>query len=326
MLRRLFEPLGYSVEVEGQPLDETFPEWGESRYYTVGLSANVRLRDLLRHLYVLVPVLDDDKHYWVGDDEVEKLLRGGGEWLARHPEKELISRRYLKHQRRLTREALSRLVEEEEVDEETGDREEEAVEEGLRLNEERIGSVVAALKSSGARRVIDLGCGEGKLLATLLEDGGFDEIVGMDVSARSLEIAHGRLRLDRPERRGLAALIQGSLTYRDGRLAGYDAAAVVEVMEHLDPPRLSSFERVLFAHARPKTIVLTTPNAEYNVNFETLPAGKFRHRDHRVEWTRKEFRDWATDAADRFGYTARFLPVGPEDPATGPPTQMAVFE
>lgn len=325
LLRRLFEPLGYEISARRHPLDEEFPEWGESPYYTVELSAEVRLRDLLRHLYVLVPVLDDDKHYWVGDEEVEKLLRTGAEWLARHPERALISERYLKHQRRLTREALLRLMEEDEA-EEAGDREEEAVEETISLGQQRLGSVVAALKSSGARRVLDLGCGEGKLLAALLKDRSFEELVGMDVSARSLEVARDRLRLDRLPAGQRVTLIQGSLTYRDGRLAGYDAAAVVEVIEHLDPWRLSAFERVLFGHARPATVVLTTPNAEYNANFETMPAGRFRHRDHRFEWNRDEFRAWAAGVAERFGYAARFVPVGPDDPVTGPPTQMAVFE
>jgi 3' terminal RNA ribose 2'-O-methyltransferase Hen1 len=327
LLRRLFEPLGYEISAEHHPLDEKFPEWGESPYYTVELVGKVLLRDLLRHLYVLVPVLDDDKHYWVGDEEVAKLLRSGEEWLARHPERTLISERYLKHQRRLTREALSRLMEEDEAEDEA-DRDEEAVEERISLGQQRLGAVVAALKSSGARRVIDLGCGEGKLLAALIGDRSFEELVGMDVSVRTLEIARDRLRLDRlpSNLRGRITLMQGSLTYRDGRLGGYDAAAVVEVVEHLDPPRLSAFERVLFGHARPETVVLTTPNAEYNVNFETMPAGKFRHRDHRFEWTRKEFRAWATDVAGRFGYSVRFVPVGSEDPVTGSPTQMAVFE
>ena len=327
LLRRLFEPLGYSVGVEPHPLDEEFPEWGKSPYYTVELSAEVRLRDLLRHLYVLVPVLDDDKHYWVGDEEVEKLLRSGEEWLASHPERALISKRYLKHQRRLAREALLRLIEEYEA-ENDGASEEEAVEERISLGEQRLGAVVAELRSSGARRVLDLGCGEGKLLEALLTEEGFEELVGVDVSARSLEIARDRLRLDHlpPDQRGRVTLIQGSLTYRDGRLAGYDAAGVVEVIEHLDPLRLPAFERVLFGHARPRTVVLSTPNAEYNVNFESMPAGEFRHRDHRFEWTRKEFQTWAADVSRRFGYEVRFVPVGPEDPATGPPTQMAVFE
>jgi len=324
-LRRLFEPLGYSVLAEQHQLDEEFPEWGESRYFTVGLSGEVRLQDLLSHLYVLVPVLDDDKHYWVGDDEVDKLLERGGEWLAAHPEREVIAKRYLKHQRTLSNEALSRLIEEEDVGLE---REEEALEEIITLGEQRIGAVAAALKNSGARRVLDLGCGEGRLLGALLQERSFEEIVGVDVSVRSLKRARDRLRVDRlpPMQQSRLKLFQGSLLYRDRRLAGYDAAAVVEVIEHLDPPRLAAFERVLFGFARPGTVVLTTPNAEHNANFESLPAGEFRHRDHRFEWNREEFRAWSNGVAENFGYGVRYLPVGSEDEAVGPPTQMAVFE
>ena len=330
-LRRLFEPLGYEVIVNGHELDDKFPEWGASSYYTVELRGNVRLRDLLTHLYVLIPVLDNEKHYWVGDDEVEKLLRHGSGWLSNHPEKEEITKRYLKYRRDLAREALSRLVDEESPDPDVAatvhNNEEEAIERPLNLNQERINAVVAALKSCGAKRVVDLGCGEGKLLGALLEDRGFDEIVGLDVSHRNLEIAHERLKLDRlPTRqRDRLKLIQGSLMYRDARLTGYDAATVVEVIEHLDVPRLNAFERVLFEFAKPTSVVLTTPNVEYNARFETLPAGKLRHKDHRFEWTREQFKDWAERIAGLYGYEVRLLPVGTEDPAIGAPTQMAVF-
>jgi 3' terminal RNA ribose 2'-O-methyltransferase Hen1 len=195
------------------------------------------------------------------------------------------------------------------------------------LNEQRINAVIAALKSCGAKRVVDLGCGEGKLLRALLQDRSIDEIVGLDVSYRALQIAQERLRLDRmPDRqRERLKLMQGSLMYRDKRLEGYDAATSVEVIEHLDPPRLSAFERVLFEFARPAAVVLTTPNVEYNTRFETLPAGKMRHKDHRFEWTREQFRDWSEGIARQYGYDVRFLPVGPEDATVGAPTQMAVF-
>jgi 3' terminal RNA ribose 2'-O-methyltransferase Hen1 len=330
-LRRLFEPLGYTVTAESHVLDERFPDWGESAYLTVGLQAHCRLRDLLTHLYVLIPVLDNDKHYWVGDDEVEKLLRHGAGWLAAHPERDLIADRYLKHRRTLVRETLARLIDEESPDpdaaEESHAREEAEVERRISLNEQRLGAVVAALKNSGAKRVLDLGCGEGRLLKSLLEDRAFAEIVGMDVSHRALEVARERLHLDRllPRQKERIRLIQGSLNYRDARLAGYDAATVVEVIEHLDPPRLAAFERILFEFARPATVVLTTPNAEYNIRFTTLPAGKFRHKDHRFEWSRDEFQVWAKKTAARFGYAVRFLPVGPDDPAVGAPTQMGIF-
>jgi 3' terminal RNA ribose 2'-O-methyltransferase Hen1 len=330
-LRKLFEPLGYEVAARRHVLDEKFPEWGDSSYYAVTLKANVRLSDLLTHLYVLVPVLDDDKHYWVGDEEVEKLLRHGEGWLRTHPERELITNRYLKHQKRLTRELLTRLLADEESSEdevaESHALEEEKIEKPISLAEQRIGAVMAALRSCGATRVLDLGCGEGRLLRELLKDKLFAEIVGVDVSHRTLEIASQKLRLnDLPSmQRERIRLLHGSLTYRDARLSGYDAATVVEVIEHLDPPRLSAFERVLFEFARPKTAVVTTPNIEYNVKFETLPAGKLRHKDHRFEWTRDEFRSWASALADRFGYSIRFLPVAPEDSLVGSPTQMGIF-
>ncbi|HEX8696097.1 MAG TPA: 3' terminal RNA ribose 2'-O-methyltransferase Hen1 [Longimicrobium sp.] len=332
-LRRLFEPLGYTVRAEPHPLDEGQPEWGGSRYSTVTLSGVARLCDLLAHVYVLVPVLDGRKHYFVGDDEVAKLLRHGEGWLAAHPEREAIARRYLKHRHSLVREAIARLVEQaepddgEEAPEAARDAEEAVVERTLSLNEQRLAAVLAALQASGARRVLDLGCGEGRLLRMLLGDPRFAQVVGVDVSHRALEIAADRLRLDRlPERaRERVKLLHGSLMYRDRRLEGFDAAAVVEVVEHLDPPRLAAFERVLWERARPGTIVLTTPNAEYNVRWPSLPAGKFRHRDHRFEWTRSELRAWAEGVAGRFGYAVRFLPVGPDDPEVGPPTQMAVF-
>jgi hypothetical protein len=169
MLRRLFEPLGYSVVATQATLEMSAPDAGASRYFSVTLTATRRVADLLTHLYVLIPVLDDEKHYWVGDDEVDKLLRHGERWLASHP------------------------------------------------------------------------------------------------------------------------------------------------------------ERVAFEFAHPKLIVVTTPNAEYNVRWPSLPAGRFRHRDHRFEWTRAEFESWCSAVCARFGYTVRFSTVGPVDADVGAPTQMAIF-
>lgn len=336
-LRALFEPLGYQVTLQALALDEQFPEWGPSPYYTVRLAGTVRLCDLLTHLYVLIPVLDDEKHYWVDDDEVEKLLRRGAGWLATHPERAAITNRYLKHQGSLTRAVLTRLAEDDQPDPDTvavGHAHEEDVAEArildtdrVPLNQQRLDAVLATLKASGAARVLDLGCGEGHLLQRLLADPGFVAIVGMDVSYHALERAQAKLHLDRlpPRQQARIQLLHGSLTYKDARLVGYDAAAVVEVIEHLDPPRLAAFERVLFAYIQPGTVVLTTPNADYNGQWPHLPAGTFRHRDHRFEWTRAEFQRWAGEMAERFGYTVRFLSVGPVDPLVGSPTQMGVF-
>jgi len=331
-LHEVFEPLGYSVTAKRHILDERFNEWGESPYYSVSIQKTTTLAELLSHLYVLIPVFDNKKHYFVGRDELEKLLDKSRGWLADHPLKEEIARRYLKFQSSLYREALARLIEEEAA-EDDGDvlpnqQAEDVLETPISLNDQRLGAVLAALRGSGAKRVVDLGCGEGKLLRELLKDQQFQEIVGMDVSIRSLELAKDRLRLDRMSamQAQRIKLIHGSLMYRDQRLAGYDAAAVVEVIEHLDPPRLSAFERVLFEFAQPNIVVLTTPNREYNVMWESLPAGKFRHSDHRFEWSREDFHTWANGIADRFGYKVTFVPVGPVERAVGSPTQMGVFE
>lgn len=327
LLERLFTPLGYTIMVEEAPLDPRFPTWGQSPYVTLTLRGTLRLSELLTHLYVLIPVLDADKHYYFGPDEIEKLLRRGEGWLAGHPERTLITARYLKR-RRLVRAALERL-EAEDVPESDEDEAmptpAELPEQRVSLHEQRLGAAIAVLKQSGAKRVLDLGCGEGRLIQMLLAEPQFSTILGMDVSYRSLERATERLERMPEHQRQRVQLIQGSLTYRDERLSGYDAAAVIEVIEHLDPARLSAFRRVLFEQARPATIVVTTPNSEYNVRFPTMQAGTMRHTDHRFEWTRAELLAWAEETAERYGYQVRLLPVGPEDPEVGAPSQMAIF-
>ncbi|ALG14583.1 3' terminal RNA ribose 2'-O-methyltransferase Hen1 [Kibdelosporangium phytohabitans] len=332
LVAQLFEPLGWDVDARTAPLDPQFPEWGDSPYVDLRLSGTHRVSDALRHLYVLLPVLDNAKHYWVTEEEVTKLLRAGEGWLADHPSRELISRRYLKHRKAYVRFALSRLAEAEETDEDALDNaldEPVVAEEPDRpvpLATQRRGSVVAVLKAAGAKRVLDLGCGGGALLTDLLKETSFTEIVGVDVSSRALEVAARRFERT-PERvRDRLTLRQSALTYVDQSLAGYDAAVLMEVIEHLDEPRLPALERSVFGAARPATVVVTTPNVEYNVRFPTLPAGRMRHTDHRFEWTRAQFRAWAEGVAERHDYRVRYLPVGQDDPEVGPPTQLAVFE
>ncbi|MFF6936131.1 3' terminal RNA ribose 2'-O-methyltransferase Hen1 [Streptomyces sp. NPDC008312] len=337
LVHKLFGPLGWArVDAVAVPLDEQFPEWGDSRYVRLVLEGELRLADALRQLYVLLPVLDDAKHYWVAPDEVDKLLRAGEGWLAGHPEQKLITSRYLSRRWGLTRQAMERLelvrlaesddLEVESVDnavDETTDTEEKPVP----LAERRREAILEALRAAGATRVLDLGCGQGQLVQALLKDVRFTEIVGVDVSMRALTVAARRLKLDRMGERqaGRITLRQGALTYTDKRLKGYDAAVLSEIVEHLDLPRLPALEYAVFGSARPRTVLVTTPNVEYNVRWETLPAGHVRHSDHRFEWTREEFRDWSGQVAARHGYTVEFVPVGPEDPEVGPPTQMAVF-
>ncbi|MFJ4471683.1 3' terminal RNA ribose 2'-O-methyltransferase Hen1 [Streptomyces sp. NPDC089424] len=337
LVRALFEPLGWTVTADPVPLDAEFPQWGDSRYVRLVLESRaLTLAAALRHLYVLLPVLDDAKHYWVSSDEVDKLLRAGEGWLSDHPEQHLITSRYLSRRWSLTRQArerleLVRLAE-------TDDSEVEAIDNAVASETEeaerptplavlRREAILAALGESGAARVLDLGCGQGQLVQALLKDVRFTEIVGVDVSMRALTIASRRLKLDRMGERQAARvkLFQGSLAYTDNRLAGYDAAVLSEVIEHLDLPRLPALEYAVFGAARPRTVVVTTPNVEYNVRWESLPAGHVRHGDHRFEWTRAEFQRWSGAVAARYGYGVGFRPVGPDDPEVGPPTQMAVF-
>ncbi|MCG5213957.1 3' terminal RNA ribose 2'-O-methyltransferase Hen1 [Streptosporangium sp. KLBMP 9127] len=371
---RLFEPLGWRAEARAVPLDEGFPEWGDSRYVRLALSGEVRLADALNQLYVLLPVLDDAKHYWIAADEVDKLIRAGEGWLATHPERGVITRRYLGRRWALTRTAFARLAEvgddveedlEPPVEEEPAAPEHEpspppnasalesAALEGVEsegvespgvvpqgagspgeesggeprvpLSTLRRQAVLAALEGLGARSVADLGCGSGQLLADLLKRPAFARIAGVDVSTHALAMAARKLKLDRmPDaQRGRLELFQGALTYTDRRLAGYDAAVLMEVIEHVDPPRLPALERVVFGAARPVHVLVTTPNAEYNVRYEFLTG--HRHPDHRFEWDRAEFAAWAAAVCERYGYRVVLQPVGEEDPEVGAPTQMGVF-
>ncbi|MCZ2827576.1 3' terminal RNA ribose 2'-O-methyltransferase Hen1 [Modestobacter sp. VKM Ac-2986] len=329
LAERFFGPLGWRVQATELPLDGRFPEWGASRHVDLRLTGTHRVADAVNHLYVGLPVLDGAKHYWVSADEIDKLLRAGEGWLAAHPERELIAARYLAHQKRLTGTALARLAEVD--DAEVLDDAPEVTDPPTplaQLAQLRQGAVLAALRSAGAHRVLDLGCGSGALLPALLAEPSFTEVVGVDVSARALELAARRLRLDRmPERqRARLILLQGALTYTDARLAGYDAAVLMEVVEHLDPDRLPALEHAVFTAAAPATVLVTTPNVEHNVRYPALAAGGMRHRDHRFEWTRAEFTDWAQGVAGRRGYAVRFLGIGPDDPEVGPPTQLAVFD
>jgi len=367
MVRHLFEPLGWHVRTESIPLDARFPAWGDSRYVHLTLTGTMPLADALRHLYVLLPVLDDAKHYWVSPDEVDKLLRAGEGWLAGHPERDLITRRYLARRHTLTRTALERLAEIDDTAPEDLDNaipddttspdgttapDEQPAPDGaiaadtsitpaapdadrpMTLAGHRRDAILAALSAAGAERVLDLGCGDGKLIAAMLEQPSFREIVGVDVSTRALTIAERRLGLRRmsERRRDRVRLIQGALTYTDRRLAGYDAAVLSEVIEHVDEPRLPALEFAVLGSARPATVVVTTPNVEYNVRYapqtpgdDGLAPGAMRHRDHRFEWDRATFRAWAHDAAAKYGYTTRFESVGDVDPDVGPSTQMVVF-
>lgn len=192
------------------------------------------------------------------------------------------------------------------------------------LNDARMEAVTRALLASGARRVLDLGCGGGALLTRLLQEARFSEIVGLDIAAAALARAAARLRADHGAQADRVVLLEGSYAVPDRRLIGFDAAAMVETIEHVDPDRLSTVERAVFACYRPRTVVLTTPNADCNALYARLVRGR-RRADHRFEWTCARFEAWAAGVAERNGYEARFDGIGPRHPSYGSPTQMAVF-
>jgi 3' terminal RNA ribose 2'-O-methyltransferase Hen1 len=337
LIAGVFAPLGYRVGVTRLPLDPAFPDWGEADLYSVRLEGEQTTRDVLGHLYVLLPVLDNTKHYYVATEEIEKLLDHGGAWLAAHPTRELIVRRYLRYKRPLVASALARLSEgtvaegmvgDEASAEPAGEAAARAGERDPGLHELRLQAVIAAVREVGARSLVDLGCGEGKLLRLALAERGLSRILGIDVSSQALARARRALRLDTlsdAERKRIQ-VAQGSLLYRDRRLEGFDVAAMVEVVEHLDPPRLGAMERVVFEHARPRRVVVTTPNREYNRHWAGLGAEKLRHSDHRFEWTRAEGRAWAEHVAATYGYRASWQEIGPADPALGAPSQRVIFD
>ena len=329
LIRRFFDPLGYQVTLTGVELDSQFPEWGTSPYFTLELSHRITLREMLAHLYVLLPALDQHKHYYVSESEVDKLLQKGEGWLEEHPARDQIVRRYLQHFKDLTGSAFRQLLEKEGgIGPEHGTKISTDQPRKMTLHEKRLDAVTEKLLESGARKVLDLGCGEGKLLKKLAPHNQFQKITGVDVSYQALLRAQDRLKWSRmtPVERERFQLFQGALTYRDKRFDGYDAAALVEVIEHLDEDRLNAMERSVFEFSRPGTVIITTPNREYNVLFESMSAAHMRHNDHRFEWTRAEFESWANRVAAVYRYKVTFYPIGEEEPVVGPPSQMAIFK
>ncbi len=342
LIRQLFEPLGYEIDLNQHAFDEQRPEWGNSPYFNVTLKNTTLLSEILTHLYVLIPVLDNDKHYWVGFDEVDKLIKNGKHWIPKHPHKNIIVARYLKKQSSLTRKALAEFeleaseldnMEETTIDETQehygqSQASEDKLEKKVRLNDLRIQKIIETIGELDVNNITDFGCGEGKYLKEYLKIAKLNKITGIEVSTSVLDKAEQRLKIERlPEKtRNKLFLLQGSLTYKDSRLKNIDLATCIEVIEHIDEDRLDAFAESLFGFSKPRYAIVTTPNVEFNATFENLPAGKFRHNDHRFEWDRKTFHNWCQNIGKKYGYAICFDEIGATHPKFGAPTQMALFK
>ncbi|MBP3759909.1 MAG: 3' terminal RNA ribose 2'-O-methyltransferase Hen1 [Ruminococcus sp.] len=326
LAKQMFEPLGYKTNVQRNMLDAKFPEWGISPYINLTISGKVRLSQLLNHIYVLIPVFDKQKHYYIDEDEIEKLLNHGEGWLAEHPYKEKIARRYFDAKKSYARRAIDILIANEETDSDDISAEEEK-EIHTPLNTLRMEAVKNAVLASGAETVIDLGCGECRLTSLLLSEQQIKKVTACDVSVSVLEKAAQRLHLDRmnPYKKNKLNLMQASLTYKDKRFEGHDCACAIEVIEHIEPMRIPAFERSVFEFACPKTVIVTTPNREYNANYENMQENSLRHGDHRFEWTKLEFKEWTEHICEKFNYTCVISGIGDNDESLGNPTQMGVF-
>lgn len=343
LVRALFEPLGWTIAATPLPADPQHPEWGDSRYLDVTLSAHTTVADALRQFCALVPVVTDAQHYWVSSNQAEALVRLGTligseasseppadlasrSWLAGHSLAELIVRRYLVHQRDLVDECWALLGGLPDAEGETGHAE-KVTQRAPRLADLRSAAIHAQLSGLGATSVVDMGCGEGALLRVLSRDASFRRLIGTDVDSRALRRAAESLNLfDADERlRDRVQLLHSSATYRDDRLKGADALVLMEVIEHLDADRLPTLVDTVFGFTRPGHVLVSTPNIEYNAFYPTPFETGYRHSDHRFEFTRAEFEEWASGIGEAYGYTVRFAGIGEADPEHGASTQMAVF-
>ena len=318
---RLWGALGWEVEVT--PVDGT----GEDAKFAQLTLRGERhtLGALLRQLAVLVPAMDGRKHHYVSANDIEVLVRRGAEWLGEHPDREWIAKRFLNRQQTLAEAALERLAPEEgEDDPETGETRMRANALRVPLQKARIETVRTRLIERGARRIVDVGCGEGALVRALMSEPAVEEVIGVDASTTALERAEHRMRRAPEAQRAKVKLVHGPGGAVDPRWRACDAVALVETIEHIDPECWPSVERCVFEVAQPATVIVTTPNREYNPLYGIAP-GTRRHRDHRFEWTREEMRAWCEATAERYGYTVEIEGIGAVDPEHGAPTLMGVF-
>jgi 3' terminal RNA ribose 2'-O-methyltransferase Hen1 len=321
LINRMFEPLGWDVTVESTPLDVPGARW-ESDLHTVTIKGYATVQDALTQLYVLLPALDPQRHYFYDEAEVDKLMEKSRNWLAGHPARHLIVNRYLSKSRELREAATQQLDEDAPIDEVEGG----VFEELVPAHEKRHQKIVDLVRDSGFRKIVDLGCGEGKLLERLLAIPGDIAIVGVEPALRDLDKAKRAVsRNPAKQMDPRVKLRHGSILYADETLKGFDVAILSEVIEHIEPERLEHAERCIFGFMQPQKVVVTTPNADFNIAFHIEP-GKFRHSDHRFEWSVAEARAWCDRIASTYGYTYEFDGAGGYEEPFGHLSHFIVFE
>jgi 3' terminal RNA ribose 2'-O-methyltransferase Hen1 len=313
-LMNLFEPIGYEVTINRPEIEYSFPIKTKSSARYLSIKGMKTLQEGLRHLFVLIPVIDNYKHYFIDEKEIEKLERYGEGWLEQHPLRDLIYRQALRFKE------IYSLVENSSKDE----KKVEPVKK-VRLNELRYEKIVNAVSQMKPRSVVDFGSGEGKLSVQLGFVEGITEILAVEPSeSASLKALERFNKVKNKEKFVIPELLWGSLFYYDERLKDKDVIILCEVIEHIDETRLPKAMDTLLHDYQPGALIITTPNREYNELYDM--EEHLRHNDHRFEWTRAEFRQWCTERNYSNDYELLFDGIGEEHPSHGFPTQMCIFK
>ncbi|MCK1992095.1 3' terminal RNA ribose 2'-O-methyltransferase Hen1 [Peribacillus muralis] len=313
-LRELFEPIGYEVSITRPDIQYSFDMKDRSSTRTVSLKGLKTLQEGLRHLFVLIPVIDNYKHYYIDEKEIDKLERYGEGWLDDHPMRDFIYRQSLRF-----KEVYS-IVENKKPEMKKDDKESK-----VRLNDLRYEKIFDTVSQMHPSSVVDFGSGEGKLSVRLGFIEGVKEILAVEPSQSATLKALGRFdKVKDKEKFVIPKPLWGSLFYYDEELKNKDVIILCEVIEHIDEHRLPKVMDTILQDYQPRALILTTPNREYNEVYDMEDA--LRHNDHRFEWTRAEFQQWCTARNHDDSYDLRFEGIGEEHVTQGCPTQMCVFE
>lgn len=311
-LAELFKPIGYNVEIKRAA--STLRSKSSALFIT--LTGKQTIQNLLKHLFILIPVIDNYKHYFIDEREIEKVDRYGEGWLDAHPLKQFIVKRALRFQNLIRQ---SKFYDRERHNQENRETKK------IRLNELRYEKIVDFIRTIPKRdTVVDLGAGEGKLSVKLGYLDGVKEILSVEPSNKSRVRAIQRFEeAEGTDGFTLPTSLAGSLFYFDDRLVNKDIMVLCEVIEHIDEYRIPKMMEAIFRSYQPRVLIVTTPNQEYNVIYDMDET--MRHHDHRFEWTRDDFQENCEQWIKESPYYIQFEGIGEEHPEYGTPTQMAIF-